>query len=213
TLDQLAQKYHLSLADTHAVAAGEPVLELGNGQDVKDEIFHLRQGDLSLPLRTDRGYVVLSLNLILPAHQGTLEEVRDKVVSELKQQKAKALGLDPKTSDPFARNGSVANLGSGKQLAAAFSLKVGQLGPPLNLSSNWAVYQVIDRQEANPADFEKQTKTITDTLLQQKRSLAFEAFRTSLDDRLKKDGKLKLFPEKMAAFGGSRIPGGLPISN
>jgi len=238
TLDQLAQKYHLSLADTHAVAAGEPVLELGNGQDVKDEIFHLRQGDLSLPLRTDRGYVVLSLKLILPAHQGTLEEVRDKVVSELKQQKAnelaqskanelekrvkegakfdvaaKALGLDPKTSDPFARNGSVANLGSGKQLAAAFSLKVGQLGPPLNLSSNWAVYQVIDRQEANPADFEKQTKTITDTLLQQKRSLAFEAFRTSLDDRLKKDGKLKLFPEKMAAFGGSRIPGGLPISN
>src|SRR5208337_2159447 len=135
TLDQLAQKYHLSLADTHAVAAGEPVLELGNGQDVKDEIFHLRQGDLSLPLRTDRGYVVLSLKLILPAHQGTLEEVRDKVVSELKQSKAnelekrvkegakfdvaaKALGLDPKTSDPFARNGSVANLGSGKQLAA-----------------------------------------------------------------------------------------------
>jgi peptidyl-prolyl cis-trans isomerase D len=91
TLDQLAQKYHLTIADTHAVGPGEPILELGNGQDVKDEIFHLRQGELSLPLRTDRGYVVLSLKEVLPAHQGTLEEVHDKVVSELKQQKANEL--------------------------------------------------------------------------------------------------------------------------
>jgi len=226
TLDQLAQKYHLTIAETHPVGPGEPVLELGNGQDVKDEIFRLRQGDLSLPLRTDRGYVVLSLRQALPAHPGTFEEVRDKVVTELKQQKsselaqskanelekrvksgekfaaaAKSLGLDSKTSDLFARNGSVANLGSGKQLAPAFALKVGQAGPPLRIGSNWAVYQVAERQEANPADFEKQKKELTDTLLKQKRELAFSAFQTSLNDRLKQEGKLKLYPEKMAVFG------------
>lgn len=226
TLDQLAQKYHLAIAQTHPVGPGEPVLELGNGQDVKDEIFHLRQGDLSLPLRTDRGYVVLSLQQSLSAHQGFLEEVRDKLVSQFKQQNAnelaktkaqdlekrvkagekfaaaaKALGLDPKTSEPFARNGSVANLGSGKQLAPAFALKAGQVGPALNLGSNWAVYQVVERQEANPADFDKQKKEITDTLLKQKRELAFSAFQTSLNDRLKQEGKLKLYPEKMSAFG------------
>ena len=226
TLDQLAQKYHLVIAVTHPVGPGEPVLELGNGQDVKDEIFHLRQGDLSLPLRTDRGYVVLSLQQSLPAHQGTLEEVRDKAVSEFKQQKAnelakskadelekrvkagekfaaaaKALGLDPKTSDSFARNGSVANLGSGKQLAPAFALKVGQVGPALSLGSNWAVYQVVERQDANPADLDKQKKEITDSLLKQKRELAFSAFQTSLNDRLKQEGKLKLYPEKMSVFG------------
>jgi peptidyl-prolyl cis-trans isomerase D len=236
TLDQLAQKYHLAIAETHPVGPGEPVLELGNGQDVKDEIFHLRQGDLSLPLRTDRGYVVLSLRQSLAAHQGTLEEVRDKVVSEFKQQKAnelakskaeelekrvkagekiaaaaKALGLDPKTSDSFARNGSVANLGSGKQLAPAFALKVGQVGPALNLGSNWAVYQVVERQDANPADFEKQKKEITDSLLKQKRELAFSAFQTSLNDRLKQEGKLKLYPEKMSAFGDFGSSKNFPI--
>lgn len=236
TLDQLAQKYHLTIAETHPVGPGEPVLELGNGQDVKDEIFHLRQGDLSLPLRTDRGYVVLSLRQSLPAHQGTLEEVRDKVVTELKQQKAnelaqtkaqelekrvkagekfaaaaKALGLDPKSSDPFARNGSVANLGSGKQLAPAFSLKVGQVGAPLSIGSNWAIYQVAERQESNPADFEKQKKEITDSLLKQKRDLAFSAFQTSLNDRLKQEGKLKLYPEKMAAFGDFGSAKNFPI--
>jgi len=237
TLDQLAQKYHLTIAETHPVGPGEPVLELGNGQEVKDEIFHLRQGDLSLPLRTDRGYVVLSLRQSLPAHQGTLDEVRDKVVAALKQQKsselaqskanelekrlkagekfaatAKAIGLDPKTSDLFARNGSIANLGSGKQLGPAFSLKVGQVGPPLNLGSNWAVYQVVEHQNANPADFEKQKKEITDTLLKQKRELAFSAFQTSLNDRLKQEGKLKLYPEKMAAFGDFGSSKNFPIS-
>src|ERR1700739_3584964 len=194
SIDDLAKQFHLTVGETRPVSATEPILELGNSKEIKDEIFHLRQGDLSLPLRTDRGYVVLSLQHSLPAHQGTLEEVRDKVVSEFKQQKAnelakneaeelekrvnagekfaaaaKALGLDPKTSDSFARNGSVANLGSGKQLAPAFALKVGQVGPALSLGSNWGVYQVVERQDANPADFDKQKKELTDTLLKQKR--------------------------------------------
>jgi len=237
TLDELAQKYHLTIADTHPVGPGEPILELGNGQDVKDEVFHLRQGELSLPLHTDRGYVVLTLKQVLAAHQGALDEVRDKVVAEIKKNKAdtlakskaddlekrvksgekfdaaaKSLGLEPKSSDLFARTGSVPDLGSGKQLAPAFALKSGELGPVLNLGVNWAVYEVVERQDANPADFDKQKRDITDNLLKQKRELAFEAFRTSLEDRLKQDGTVKLYPDKMAAFGdfkNPRIPGNL----
>ena len=226
TLDGLAQKYHLNIALTRPVSANEPLLELGNSQEVKDELFRLRQGDLSLPIRTDRGYVVLAVQQVLPTHQGSLEEVRDKVIADLKQQKAvqlaqskatelarrvkggekfdpaaKALGLDPKTSEPFPQSGSVTGLGSGKQLAAAFSMKTGDVGSPLTLGSNWVVYQVVEKDEANPADLEKQKKKITDDLLQSKRSLAFEAFHTALEERMKKDGTLKLMPEKMRGFG------------
>jgi peptidyl-prolyl cis-trans isomerase D len=226
TLDELAQKYHLTIGETHPVAANEPVLELGNSQDVKDEIVRLQPGELSLPLQTDRGFVVLSLKQVLPSHPATLDEVRDKIVSDLKDQKseqlakskvdevikrvkggekfaaaAKAAGLDPKTSDSFARNGSVAGLGSGKVLSAAFSLKPGEVGAPLQTGSSWAVYQVVEKTEPNPDDFEKQKKTITDTLLQSKRNMAFEAFRTALEDRLKAEGKLKIMADKMRGFG------------
>jgi len=38
-------------------------------------------------------------------------------------------------------------------------------------------------------------------LLQQKRNLAFDAFRASLEERLKQEGKLKLMPEKLKSFG------------
>jgi peptidyl-prolyl cis-trans isomerase D len=226
TLDGLAQKYHLSLGETRPVAANETLLELGNSQEVKDQLFQLRQGDLSLPIRTDRGYVVISVQQILPTHQGTLVEVREKVLAELKQQKAaqlaqakatelqrrvkagekfdpaaKALGFDPKTSEQFARSGSVPSLGSGKQLSAAFSLKLGEVGSPLELGSSWVVYQVLEKTEANPADLEKQKKTIADNLVQSKRALAFDAFRTALEERMKKEGTLKLMPEKMRGFG------------
>jgi len=226
TLDDLARTYHLTVSETRPVGPNEPVLELGNSQDVKDEIVRLHQGELSLPIRTDRGYVVLSLKQILPAHPGSLEEVRDKIISELRQQKseqlartkvddlakrvkagekfdstAKALGLDPKTSDLFARSGSLPGLGSAKLLSSAFSLKSGDVGTPLQMGASWVAYQVVEKVEPNPADFEKQKKTLTDTLLQSKRGLAFEAFRSTLEERLKQEGKLKLMEDKMRGFG------------
>jgi peptidyl-prolyl cis-trans isomerase D len=228
SLDDLAKQNHLTVGETRPVAATDPLVELGNSQDVKvsDSIFRLRQGELSLPLHTDRGYLILSIKQILPAHQGSLEEVREKVVADLKQQKAttearakadelvkrakagekfdvvaKALGLEAKTSDDLARSGSISNVASGKQLAPAFQLKPGDVGPPLNLGVNWLVYKVVDKQEPKPEDFDKQKKEITDAVLQNKRSLAFEAFRTALEDRLKKEGKLQLMPEKLKGFG------------
>jgi len=89
----------------------------------------------------------------------------------------------------------------GKQLSAAFQLKAGDVGAPLNLGANWLVYKVVDKQEPKPEDFDKQKKEITDSVLQSKRSLAFEAFRTALEERLKKEGKLRMMPDKLKSFG------------
>ena len=226
TLDELAQKYHLEISETRPVSPTDPLLELGNGQDLKEEISRLRPGELSLPIHTDRGFVVLSLKEVIPAHQGSLDEVRDKLIADLKQQKsvqlaqssadelakrvkagekfaptAKALGLDPKTSDPFARSGTIPSVASGKQLSAAFFLKPGDVGGPSSIGENTIVYQIVEKTEPDPGEFDKQKKTITDNLLQQKRNLAFDAFRASLEERLKQEGKLKLMPEKLKSFG------------
>jgi parvulin-like peptidyl-prolyl isomerase len=114
---------------------------------------------------------------------------------------AKALGLDPKTSEQFARNGSIAGVGSGKQMGAAFNMKVGDVSAPQYLGLNWLVYRVEAKTEANAADFERQKKDFTDQVLNEKRGLAYEAFRSSLEERLKQEGKVKLMPEKLKSFG------------
>ena len=226
SLDEVAKQFHLSLGETRPVTAADPILELGNSKEAKDAIFRLRQDELSLPVRTDRGYLVLSVKQIQPAHPGSLEEVRDKIITELKQQKstelartkaedlakrvkggekfeaaAKSLGLEAKSSDLFARNGSISGAVSGKQVAAAFQLKPGDVGAPLNLGTNWFVYRVAEKQEPNPADFEKQKKELTDQVLQTKRTMAFEAFRTSLEARLRQEGKLQIMSDKMKGLG------------
>jgi peptidyl-prolyl cis-trans isomerase D len=226
SLDDLAKQFHLTLGETRPLTAIDPVLELGNSKEAKEAIFRLRQDELSLPIRTDRGYLVISVKQIQPAHPGSLEEVRDKIITELKQQKstelartkaedlakrvkagekfeaaAKALGLEAKTSDLLARDGSISGAVSGKQVAAAFQLKPGDVGAPLNLGANWFVYRVADKEEPNPSDFEKQKKQLTEQVLQSKRSLAFEAFRTSLETRLRQEGKLQIMSDKLKGFG------------
>jgi peptidyl-prolyl cis-trans isomerase D len=225
-LADLAKEYNLQVSQTRPVAAADPLLELGNSSEVKDAIFRLREGEVSQPIRTDRGYVVLSVKQVLPSHQGTLEEVRDKIVSTLKQEKAqdlarskaeelskkakggekfdvaaKSLGLDPKVSEEFSRAGSIPGVGSGKQVGAAFNMRVGDVSTPQNLGVNWLVYKVEWKAEPNPADFEKQKKDLTEQVLNEKRTLAYEAFRSSLEERLKQEGKLKLMPEKLRGFG------------
>jgi peptidyl-prolyl cis-trans isomerase D len=226
SLDELASKHHLTVSETRPISATDPLLELADSKEAKNAIFQLHIGELNPPVRTDRGYVVLSVKSIQPAHQGSLEEVRDRVIADLKREKstelaknkaeelikrvkagekfdsaAKALGLEPKTSDPIARDGSIPSAASGKQVAAAFNLKAGDVGTPLTLGQNWLVYRVAEKTEPNPADFDKQKKQLTDELLQSKRNLAFEAFQTALDTRLKQEGKLKLMPEKLKTFG------------
>jgi peptidyl-prolyl cis-trans isomerase D len=226
SLDDLAKEYHLTVNETRPVSATDPLLEFADSKEAKNAIFLLRQGEINPPVQTARGYVVLSLKSIFPAHPGSFEEVRDRVITDLKREKstelakskaeeltkriksgerfdaaARALGLEPKTSDPLARDGSIPGAASGKQLGAAFNLKTGDVGAPLSMGQNWLVYRVAEKTEANPADFEKQKIALTKELLDSKRKLAFEAFQTALDNRLKQEGKLKLMPEKLKSFG------------
>jgi len=226
SLDDLAKQFHLIVGETRLVSATDPLLELGNSQEVKDAIFRLRAGELSLPIKNDRGYVLLLLKDDSPAHPGSLEEVRERVMSDLKKEKsvqmakttadeltrrvssgekfdvaAKALGLEPKTSDLFPRNGSISGTASGKQLSAAFNLKPGDLGPALSLGQNWLVYRIAEKVEVNPNEFETQKKQLADEALQTKRNMAFEAFRAALHERLIKEGSLKIMPEKLRTFG------------
>ena len=99
---------------------------------------------------------------------------------------AKALGLDAKTSDEFSRAGSISGVGSGKQLSPAFNMKVGEISPPQSIGTNCLVYRVESKIEPKPADFEKQKKDLVEQVLNDKRALAYEAFRTSLEQRLKR---------------------------
>jgi hypothetical protein len=95
-----------------------------------------------------------------------------------------------KTSEPFPRTGSISDLGSAKQLSAAFALPAGQAGDPVFLGANWVVYRVAQHNPVSQDEFAKQKSAIQADALQAKRQTAYELFRTSLETRLQQEGKL-----------------------
>src|SRR6185295_7483711 len=133
-----------------------------------DTLFRLRPGDVSAPIRTDRGYALLSVTETLPAHQGTLTEVKEKVLTDFRRDRAtemaktdaedlakkaksgadfaaaaKASGFEAKTSDLVSRSTSITDIGSASQIGEAFTLPAGQVGQPSFLGANWVVFKVL----------------------------------------------------------------------
>ncbi len=219
-LADIAPKFNLELGDTPPVAENDPLGALGISPDASRSLFQLRVGELSSPLHIDKGYVILTPKQILPAHQASLAEVHDRVLADYQQEKslevartkaddlakrvksgepldkaAKALGLEAKTSESFARTGSVPDVGSANQLDSAFGMTVGQVSTPKEVGGNWLVYKIVAHEAANTADLAKQQQEIEQQLLQSKRQAAFDAFRTALEDRLRKEGKLTINAE------------------
>lgn len=222
SLDSVAKQFDLTVAETQPIGVTDSAPELGSAPDIKQTVFRLRMGDVSQPQRTDRGYIVLAVKNITPAHQGTLAEMHDKVVADYRHEKAvdmarqraadlakrsqggedfakaaKSLGLDMKTSDEVARDGSITGAGTIKQYPSAFSLPVGKTGDPVFLGSDWVVFRVADHQQPNQADFDKQKKDIETQLLEAKRQLASESFKSALQAQMKKEGKLNYNADAM----------------
>src|SRR5580704_9799368 len=132
SLDDLAKKFHLDVGETPPVAATDPILPLGNSPELHQVLFGLHTGELSQPIQIESGFVILTVKDVLEAHQGTLAEVHDRVLADYQREKsfdlasaraqelskraqagedfdkaAKSLDLAVKTSDAFARAGSI----------------------------------------------------------------------------------------------------------
>ncbi|MBI3664098.1 MAG: peptidyl-prolyl cis-trans isomerase [Acidobacteria bacterium] len=217
-IEQFARQFGVAIAEAGPVAAGVALPEFGGANAELDRaLFRLNKGQLSMPIKVARGYLVFTVKEIQTARQAALADVRDKVLADYRKEKsvelaktraeefakrvhsgealakaAKALGLEAKTSDAFARIGSVSGVGSAQQFADAFRMAVGQSSPATAVGSNWLVYRLAEREEAKPEDFEKQKKEMEQAVLQSKRSLAYEAFRTSLEKEMRSRGKLEI---------------------
>ena len=221
-IEDLAKKFNMTTGEAKLVEATQPLPELGNAPGLMDSIFHQRVGDVGAPIHTDLGYVVLSVKDIQPSHPAALAEVHDRVASDYRHGKAvelaksraedlakraksgenfaaaaKALGFEVKTSEPIARTGSIPDVGSAKQFAAAFTLPVGQTGDPIPFGQNWTVYRVAQHDPVNQDDFEKQKAKIEEQVLQRKRQTAYDLFRTALKARLQQEGQLHFNAENL----------------
>ncbi len=219
-LDKAAAKFGVPVVQSNPISRSDSLAGVGAAPEVMAQIFATPEKSPPQIARSQQAYVVFQVTKITPPATPTLDEIKDKVAADFTNQRAndilqkkikeladrahvlhdlakaaKEQGLAVKTSDLMTRSSQVPELGSmAGPTGVAFNLKPGEISGPLNLGEKGAVLEVTDRQEPSTSDptFTAQRDQLMQQLMQQKQQQAVMLFMSNLDERLKKEGKLKI---------------------
>jgi len=169
-----------------------------------------------------QGYVVFQLLSIKPPATPTFNEIRSRVESEFKNERAafllqqktqelsdrakaahdlkkaaKDLGATVKTSDLVPPDGQVPDIGSMSSASAIFSLKPGDISGPITAGGNGVVAQLLEKQIPTDQEFAAKKDQIRQSLLEAKQNDLFGLFVTNLRKDMEKSRRLKVNQEEM----------------
>jgi len=173
-------------------------------------------------VQVPQGYVVFQLLAIKPPATPRFEEIRSRVVSEFKNERAgfllqqktqelsdrakaahdlkkaaKDLGATVKTSDLVPPDGQVPDIGSMTNASAIFSLKPGDISGPITAGGNGVVAQLLEKQAPTDQEFAAKKDQIRQSLLEAKQNDLFGLFVTNLRKDMEKSHRLKVNQEEM----------------
>ena len=222
--DAVVRKAGLDPKESPLFKFQQAVTDLGNAEAFENLAFQLRPGEVGRPISVPKGEAIIQLARIVPEHAPALDEVKAQVEEDYRHEQstvlaaekakklaesaktadfnkaAKALGLTPKESKDFSQSEYVEGLGSGAQLATAFTLDAGKTSDVVTVGGNSVVFRVASHTPANEADFATQRDQIREELLDQRRNLAFEIYRQNLRQQLLRSGELKVNDNAMKQF-------------
>jgi len=231
-LDKAAAKYGAQVISSNPITRNDALPGIGPQPQLMDAIFSANDKAGPQATQTAQGTVVFEVTKIDPPRTPPFEEIKDKVATEFKNQRAadilrsktadmanrahaehdlakaaKEAGATVKTSDLVARTAQVPDIGSmSGPAAAAFTMKQGEISGPLNLGASQAVLQVVEKQEPSASDpeFAKQRDQLRERLASQKRQEVLGLFVNDLNTRLEKEGKVKINKTEMDNLAKSR---------
>ena len=173
-------------------------------------------------VQVPQGYVVFQLLAVRPPATPTFEEIRSRVESEFKNERAgfllqqktqelsdrakaehdlkkaaKDLGATVKTSDLVAPDGQVPDIGSMANASAIFSLQPGQISGPITAGGNGVVAQLLEKQAPTDQEFAEKKDAIRQSLLEGKQNDLFGLFVANLRKDMEKSKRLKVNQEEM----------------
>jgi peptidyl-prolyl cis-trans isomerase D len=221
-LDKAAANYKAQVVSSNPIAQNDALPGVGPSPDLMNAIFGTVEKSGPQIGRAAQAYVFFELTKIEPVRTPSLNEIKDKVTSDFKAQRvadllrrnslsmsdrartehdltkaAKEVGATVKVSVLVGRSDNVPDIGAmgGSGASAAFSMKSGEISAPINLGNKQAVLQITDRQEASLTDpeYARQRDGLREQLAQERQQRALELYMASLSERMKKEGKIKIY--------------------
>ena len=223
-LEAAAKELGLTAQIAANVQRGALVPGLGNEQGLTDAIFSAAKGGVVGPIVATGRSVIAVVTDISPSRQAELAEVAGQVKNDANLAKARQLAearakevfakakagdlraaarefqLEVKSAEPFAHSATITGLGLATSFAAAFTAPAASVQGPVAAGDNYVVYRVGERIGPDAPLSNEERKIIHDTLLGNRQNEAFEVYREELKARLQKQGKLKVFQDRVDRF-------------
>jgi len=224
-MDKAAIQYGTQAINTNPISRTDKLAGVGDAPELMSEIFSVDPKDGVRAARTPTGYAVYQVVKIIPPSTPTFEAIKDRVTNDFKSERAntllnqktielsdrarsahdlrkaaKELNATVKSSELVGRGSQVPDIGSMAGGAnVAFTMKPGEISGPVNLGRKGVVLAITERQEPplTGDDFAKAKDNLYEELVREKGQEAQRLFLDNLDDRLKKEGKVKV-NEKVA---------------
>jgi peptidyl-prolyl cis-trans isomerase D len=223
--DKAAAQYGAQVVQSNPVARTDSLPGVGAAPGVMNEIFAAAENSKPQGVRGPQQLVVFQVTKVEPAKTPTLDEIKNRVTNEFKNEKAgelmrkkiqeladrahathdlakaaKEVGATVKTSDLVGRTSQVPDIGSlNGPAGVAFTLKQGEISGPLTLGAKAGVLMVTERQEpaTSGPEYAKARDQLIEELTQQKRQEALELFIGDLGKRMEKEGKVVINKSEM----------------
>jgi peptidyl-prolyl cis-trans isomerase D len=231
-LDKAAAKYGAQVVESNPIGRTDALPGIGPQPPLMDAVFAASDKSGPQATQTPQATVVFEVTKIVPPRTPSFEEIKDRVASEFKSQRAAAVlstktremadrahaehdlakaakeaGATFKTSELVSRTQPVPDIGSMSGPAnVAFTMKQGEISGPLNLGASQAALQVVERQEPSLSgpEFAKERDQLRERLSGQKRQQIINQFVTDLGARMEKEGKIKINKTEMDNLSKSR---------
>ena len=221
--DKAAAAKGVQAITTEFFGRGENLPGLAPSPQLTDAIFNESEKSPPDVVQIPQGYVVFQLLAVRPPATPTFEEIRTRVESEFKNERAgfllqqktqelsdraksghdlkkaaKELGAAVKTSDLVLPDGQVPDVGSMSGAASGiFALKPGEISGPISTGANGVVAQLLERQAPTDQDFAQKKDQIRETLLQTRQNDLFGLFVSNLRKDMEKSNRIKVNQEEM----------------
>jgi peptidyl-prolyl cis-trans isomerase D len=214
----VAAALNMELVQANDVEPGKPIVGVGPSPDLDQAITGLKKGEVSQPVALGGSKLAIAVVTdVVPPRPNTFEEVQNNVKDAIVQNRltlavqkhatelaekansmggdlakaAKAMGLEIKTSDEFARDGNVEGIGPASYVADAFSRPDGTVFGPVAGGGNTLVGKVLAHAPADMSKLAEQRVTIRDGIKGQKGRERNTLFDEGLRNALVKQGKIK----------------------
>lgn len=214
--------------ETPFVKPGDDVPNIGTNQQFEQALAPLNNpNDVGETTGIKGGFAIPILVEKKEPRIPELDEVRTKIADALKQerakeqleQKAKDLiaslsgpaaikaagesgGFDAGLEEGFKLGSTLGKAGSGEAIDdLVFSLKQGEFTKaPVKVGDKWVIAGVNKREEPDPAGFAGAQERLKQSLLSQRQNQVFSDYIASVEQRMKRDGKIKIYQDVLAAI-------------